>query len=299
VLDCVLSESMDCTKCTSRCVSKPKGQKGGRLSPFELLACELPAMLRSISNDSKFADMLERLVGKAQKAASASGTKLEQGSINNNRGELNEVLVYLFGLAHINEVNHGKKTTFVPIKMPSSTEGRRFGSIFQKPSQKALEGVPIRFPNPDLLVVSSPAITSSRPSQLLFQNVTGLKKRNLQVIIGDFREGYMAIMGKIRPSDVAAVISMKTTTRPDRRYICLYESESIKSVFSRLGKKVRYFVFGLKLTKQDKKVLEAPPVACIADPGCTSFVPRIDGVFDIRTVGDLHTSLDEILNNWP
>lgn len=279
---------MSCDSCRDPCISRVPHQVNARLKPRQFFICRFPSIRENITPETELAGILQMLVDEAVATASLLGLSLGQGSINRNRGEIYEMLLYLYAWESVNTFNATNGTNYFLVKLPSSTPSNRFVQFFTTRTRECFRNVPIYLPNPDLLAIHPSFDVSDNPP---------LDTNNTESTVQSFVDGYRHFRGRIEPEDVVAVVSIKTTTRPDRRYQCIYEAHVIDSIFQRVDTYVPYFVFGLSLTQADKEVMQSPPVQCISCPDCNDFRPIIDKDYDITRIGNCSNAITEVLSH--
>lgn len=134
----------------------------------------------------------------------------------------------------------------------------------------------IFFPSPDFIVAEI-----SNPE--LFPEIKRLLKKQSQD--PESLDIYQLVKGKLKASEVKAVISLKTSNRPDRRYQPSFEAAIIKAIGYITRQNWKYFMVASELTRADKKLFEE--AVSPHEIALKSDAKLVDGLFLYKTKQDL------------
>lgn len=256
-----------CGQCVDLCVKK--NQWGNAtVKSFSFYECVMPSF--GELDVYRIETLLDSFVKLAKEVADNRGLKLGQGSINRNRGEWFELLLFNAMWNKLKQFNEQHRCSLKLVKLPSSIEGHRFWDLFSKSICKDLKNLKLFLANPDFLIIDD-----------------GLPQSHSSSVIESFRNGHKKYFGKLNIANVVSIFSVKTTTRPDRRYICVHEAEVIRAMFLRHNSFTPYVVLGLDLTEKDKIVLNSPSVLEIINPVYEDeLIPLISATRDMIKLAD-------------
>ena len=106
---------------------------------------------------------------------------------------------------------------------------------------------------------------------------------------------YLSYFGKVKPVDLEAVISIKTSARPDRRYQPLYESNAVKALLNRYSHQIKFIVIDLQRNKKNELVYRSTSIISATNDK-ELFKPSIDKSMILETIKDVE-SVIEYINN--
>lgn len=269
-----------CRQCLNPCVQRNRWGNA-TVKTFSFFECVMPSF--GGLNDYRIEDLLDSIVKLAKDVArNKIGLEIRQGSINRNRGEWFELLLFNAMWNEIQDFNSKHDISLQVIRLPSSRKGRRFWNLFIEDISRDLENLKIFIANPDFIVVDYEPLHI--PSKSLLES---------------FKNDYQRYFGKLQIDNLVGILSAKTTTRPDRRYICVHEAEVIRAMFLRHNSFAPYIVLGLDLTDADKIVLKSPSALEIIDPTYRDeLIPLISSIRDIVTLADASRVISDIENAY-
>lgn len=167
------------------------------------------------------------------------GYALTDGALNNAGGNWHESIMEVSFMEGLQEVNAASGQHFVAIRMPMSgarNQGdsySRFLDLFRPEAYQPggrLEWFADKlehtyFPSPDLVLVriDDPEVV---------KRLNAVAERDAEA---DNYRVYRLLGGTLQADQVMGTVSLKTSTRPDRRYQAMYEAEMVKSISRRAG----------------------------------------------------------------
>lgn len=185
----------------------------------------------------------------------------KDGSLNNCIGRWNEYLATLY-LSEIAQEIYQKDGRLVAIfSIPNTSIDRnkvssKFLSLFDLSefspggSLHAIGDIQrgIIFPSPDFIVVLL------NENSYLINEVQNLIQQQAQ---DPGKLGvYRLLRGKLKANEIKAVLSLKTSNRPDRRYQPSFEAAMIKAVKEAANLHWKYFMVASELTPADQNLFE-------------------------------------------
>ncbi|MDB9313931.1 Cfr10I/Bse634I family restriction endonuclease [Spirulina sp. CS-785/01] len=183
----------------------------------------------------------------------------EVGALNNAIGRWNEFIATTLFTQIALEFNQDSSTKVAIFSLPNSKitglDSAKSYSQFinlldlnqsQNSGIKKLEQIQnnIFFPSPDYVIV-----TSKRNIKDQFDEI--LQRQALRPDILDF---YTFLEGSLMSSEIRAVLSLKTSNRPDRRYQPLFEAAIVKAIAYLLAQNWKYYMVASDLTEGDYTV---------------------------------------------
>lgn len=265
-----------CSQCLDQCVKRNKRSGNATIKSFSFYECVMPSFGKL--DNYKIEGLLDSFVELAKEVARNKGLKLGQGSINRNRGEWFELLLFRAMWNELQEFNAKYESTLKVVRLPSSTKRHRFWDLFKKDVSGDLKNLKVFIANPDFVVIDY-----------------GIPQPPHTSLIESFKSGHKKYFGKLHIANIVSIFSAKTTTRPDRRYICVHEAEVIRALFLRHNSFAPYVVLGLDLTEADKMVLNSPSVLEIIDPSYKDkLIPLISSIRDMVKLADASKVISDI-----
>lgn len=183
------------------------------------------------------------------------------GALNNSVGRWNEFIATSLFSEIALDINQNNPKCIVIFSLPNSQIAKtdtgetssKFLTLFnpeELTEGKSLSKIApfkqrIFLPSPDYIiaVINNRQISAEIPS-LLKEQV-----RNPHRL-----EVYNVLQGKLNVEDVKAVISLKTSNRPDRRYQPLFEAAMIKAMRYILQQDWKYYMVASELSDADKTI---------------------------------------------
>jgi hypothetical protein len=183
------------------------------------------------------------------------------GSLNNSVGRWNEFIATSLFSEIALDINENNKTCIVIFSLPNSQipktdtgeTSSKFLTLFnpeELTDGKSLSKIApfkqrIFLPSPDYII----AAINNRKISAAIQSI--LRE---QVRKPDSLEVYNFLQGKLNVEDVKAVISLKTSNRPDRRYQPLFEAAMIKAMRYILQQNWKYYMVASELSDADQTI---------------------------------------------
>jgi hypothetical protein len=204
------------------------------------------------------------------------------GSLNNSAGRWNE---FSFIISGHNSISRLRDDIYI-VKLASESS-IKFWEIYSPEAREAFdsllkiyheENIFLRCSTPDFVLVKKgilPRVPQPGPS--FIEELGGL---------------YKSIEGRCGAEDVKAFISIKNSTRPDRRYQILYEANVTKFASKYIHSPqnpLRYYAVG-EISTEDAQVFKAPLLSSLqASEFSLDSVesPVVDGAIAISTIADL------------
>lgn len=224
----------------------------------------LPQINQKISQDVPVDQIVEWIRNEVKAAYFKEfGENPKTGALNNSTGRWNEFIAIgsLRKIAIEINRNNQECIAIFPIEN-SKVESKRkeqMSSVFLNLFDKSefsrshdLEAISkikhrIFFPSPDFIVAQiSDSKLASDIKELLGKQSQDPENRDI----------YQLVKGKLKASEVKAVISLKTSNRPDRRYQPSFEAAIIKAIGHVTQQDWKYFMVVSDLTPADKKLFK-------------------------------------------
>jgi hypothetical protein len=185
----------------------------------------------------------------------------ELGALNKVVGDWNEFIATSLLSQIVLEINQERMIYVAVFALPSSRlqkEGTdevssKFLSLFSNndltPGIGLAKIAPFRnqifLPSPDYIIL---VLSRSDIAQLIQPILEG------QVRNPDSLDLYNFFKGKLHAEDMKAVVSLKTSNRPDRRYQPLFEAAMIKAMGYALEQNWRYYMVASELSSADMTI---------------------------------------------
>lgn len=231
------------------------------------------------------------------------GYNPQVGSLNNSAGRWNELIATTMLSEITLKVNQKIENTFyiVTFQLPKSrlknkTNHQLSSQILNlfEPSDfdrgKLLEKISgfkdqIFMPSPDYIiaVIRQEFISSIQP---LLQH---------QAEDPDNLEIYQFLERKLKPDNIKAIISLKTSNRSDRRYQPLFEAAMLKAISYALNQNWKYYMVSSELSSADETIFET----AIAPHGLVlgKNFKLVDGTYNFTQKKDLVNLVEEAIKN--
>ena len=201
-----------------------------------------------ISKDMSFLECLDALSNLAKIAAIQTyGAAPHPGSLNNCRGQWFELIFYKFFWEVIKK-RGGEDIDF--LRMPSATNNMKITNLFLPEQNDEVRKIRPATSNPDYLVLAN-----------LDNLLTDLKHRtwyeNFQNV--DF-------FGKVDLTKISAFLSIKTTSRPDRKYQLLHEANMVKAICSvSYNHNIKFVAVDLESKKANKEAFQSSSILSMVE----------------------------------
>ncbi|CCQ54389.1 MAG: Cfr10I/Bse634I family restriction endonuclease [Crocosphaera sp.] len=178
-----------------------------------------------------------------------------------------------------NKNNHQLSSQILNLFHPSSfNKGQLLEQISQFKDQ-------IFMPSPDYIIAVIPQkfIPSIQP---LLQH---------QAENPDNLEIYQFLESKLKPNNIKAIISLKTSNRSDRRYQPLFEAAMLKAISYTLHQNWKYYMVSSELSSADNTIFET----AIAPHGLVlgKNLKLVDGTYNFTQKEDLLKFVKEAIND--
>lgn len=189
-----------------------------------------------ISKEMSFLECLDAMSYVGRKAKiETDGRPPAQGSLNNCRGQWFELIFYKYFWEEI-KITKGKGIDF--LRMPSATKGKKITKLFLPEQNKKIRELRPATSNPDYLALAD-----------LDDLLTDTEKRTWYENFN-----HVEFFGKVDLTKVKAIVSIKTSSRPDRRYQLLHEANMMKTLCSvSYNHKIQFVVVELESKKANEE----------------------------------------------
>lgn len=250
-------------------------------------------IVEKLNNNSSIQDILNWMRQETSKAFRKKYNKNpELGALNKVVGDWNEFIATSLLSQIVLEMNQENMINIAVFALPNSRlpkEGTdevssRFLSLFSNndltPGIGLAKIAPFRnqifLPSPDYIIL---VLSRSDTAQLIQPLLEG------QVRNPDSLDLYNFFKGKLHPEDIKAVVSLKTSNRPDRRYQPLFEAAMIKAMGYALEQNWRYYMVASELSSADMTIFST----AIAPHGIAlqQNLNLVDGTYRYNRKGDL------------
>ena len=289
----------ECRRCpyAMPCVSQPSGANL-RIAPRTVFDCIFSGSTLS-GSISTLLTSVEQQVRSAADArfGAGSGSRLS-GGINNARGEW---LEYALKVIFWNSaVEHGNGNTVI-VKLPNAAQ-LQFRDLYEPRAKAYLDelfqslkdrGMDMQMSNPDFICVTGLPEESELPSDLV-----GANEQSMDMLDA----AHERLIGKCNADAIPFVITVKTSTRPDRRYQIVHEANVVKSLVAHLGGRfwnrdlytAFYAMISSRVSPADRNALRNPATYTLVQVNWTP-VPLVDEVYQIDFVDDVREIVRELL----
>lgn len=231
--------AINCAECGNPCiVENDSGIALGKLEFFKCIFPSISDIYCSCDVESVNTAITEKAI---QCSMSIYGKAPKTGSLNNCRGEWNELLFLDSVLTTLNRPGYEE---YDVVKMPAARKGSMFFDLFEKNMKERIKSLKLSFSNPDFLIIK----LNEKTKNMKFKS----RGDHAQALIAKFKD--KSYFGKIEPTDIVCFLSLKTSNRPDRRYQPLHEANSLKAIADQLGIYYRYIAVATDNSKKDDDV---------------------------------------------
>lgn len=290
-------ECIDCPYATP-CVSRPRERANLRITPGVVFDCIFNGT--TLSGDiSTLLDSVERQVRSAADArfGAGNGSRLG-GGINNARGEwLEDALKVIFWNA---AVEHSDGNAVI-VKLPNAAQ-LQFRDLYEPRAKGYLDelfqslkdrGMDMQMSNPDFICV-----TGLEDSDDTAAEPITVSEQSMQML----DSAYENLVGQCNADAIPFVITVKTSTRPDRRYQIVHEANVVKSLVAHLGGRfwnrdlytAFYAMIASRVSPADRNALRNPATHTLVQVNWTP-VPLVDEVYQISSVDNVQETVQELL----
>jgi len=227
------------------------------------------------TSDMRFLDILKSFEEISNNSAIKNfGIKPHPGSINNCMGRWFELLFFKFFNEFLSAYSTKDKLKEI-CKLPSAKDSKKFMDLFVERQKTLLKKINPSTSNPDFIILDN-LTKSVYPVGLTwiekFQNTS--------------------FFGNIDMQNIAAIISIKTSARPDRRYQQLYEANLVKAIALRFRKKVKFLSITLHENIKNEEVYYSPSIISIVQGG--TLEPSIDKSATLDKISDIKQIIEII-----
>ena len=225
-----------------------------------------------ISEDYSFFECLDALSEIAKTAAIQTyDVPPHPGSINNCRGQWFELIFYKFFWEEIKK-HRGKGIDF--LRMPSATKNMKITDLFLPEQNEKVRKLRPATSNPDYLVLTN-----------LEDLLTDLKNRTWYENFQD-----VDFFGRVDLKKITAFLSIKTTSRPDRKYQLLHEANMVKTICSAsYNHNIKFVVVELESKKANQEAFQSSSIMSMVENKHlgTGLCKTIDSSITINMISDV------------
>ena len=196
-----------------------------------------------ISEDLSFLECLDALCIIAKKAGEQTYDKPpSQESLNNCRGQWFELIFFKYFWEEIKE-HKGEGRDF--LRMPSASGKKKITDLFLPEQNEEVRKLRPATSNPDYLVLSNlDYLLTDLEEKTWYENFTE----------DDF-------FGKVDLEKIHAILSIKTSSRPDRRYQLLHEANMMKTICSvTYDHNIKFVVIELESKKANVEAFQSSSI---------------------------------------
>lgn len=248
----------------------------------------------SIPGASRLDDALIAIQRVVEAEARTFGCTINSNAFNNARGAWFEMLLY----THFYNLSIQSQRYFI-FRIPNVNQFA-FTHFFNDEVRERLgeleqhlrnQMITLKMSNPDFLCVDLNTVSPTVKSEILsLQSVSNFDVQKL----ADIENVYLKFAGACNFDSIRFAISVKTSTRPDRRYQFIHEGNIIKALTAHLQTRFWRTDFGIKFyaltnnepTVADREVLKTAAISSITNVFASS-VRAVDEVYWIQTSSDL------------
>jgi hypothetical protein len=263
-----------CSRCSSKsCIHKDDGSISVR--SIEIFKEYLAFYRGKLPEDRNVISIVEDCTSIAVNASrNKYGVNPTKDSLKNCRGRWFE-LVFCSVIAELRDDLIKTRRVLVPLPV-ARLETMEWWHLLNVEERKRVSGLKTFSSNPDMVCVE------------VHENLLGQVVETIDPIQLWSGKTWNRLEGKLSLANVKAFASLKTSMRPDRRYLSLFEAVTVKAVASYFGVKIKYYVVCPKFTPADLKVFRAKT---LHDQFSSEAVDRL---FTFNKVGDLYSIVREI-----
>lgn len=207
-------------------------------------------------------------------------TPTKSGSLNNSKGEWFELLFLDQSLIELTNPCYSDYDMF---KIPSAIEGHKYWDLFPEPVCRRIESLNLHLSNPDFIL-------TKLPDSLKSKKYTPAKGR-MKSLLDRYED--TSFFGEMDPSKIVCNFSVKTHTRPDRRYQHLHEGNVLKAIASRVGSPLPYVVVTTETKEKDEVIFKSSSIASITGNDQKP-TPAIDQVVRVKKFSDIRRVISDI-----
>ena len=290
----------ECRACpyAGPCVSRPQESANLRITPRTAFDC----IFKGVALSGDMATLLSSVEQQVRSAADArfgigSGSGLT-GGINNSRGEwLEDALKVIFWNA---AVEHSDGNAVI-VKLPNAAQ-LQFRDLYEPRAKGYLDelfqslkdrGMDMQMSNPDFICVTGLA----DGKDAMTKPIT-VSEQSMQML----DSAYEKLIGQCNADAIPFVITVKTSTRPDRRYQIVHEANVVKSLVAHLGGRfwnrdlytAFYAMIASRVSPADRNALRNPATHTLVQVNWTP-VPLVDEIYQISSVDNVRATVRELL----
>ena len=290
----------ECRACpyATPCVSRPQESANLRITPRTAFDC----IFNGVTLSGDILTLLSRVEQQVRSAADArfgagSGSGLT-GGINNSRGEwLEDALKVIFWNS---AVEHSDGNAAI-VKLPNAAQ-LQFRDLYEPRAKGYLDelfqslkdrGMDMQMSNPDFICVTGLEDGDDTVAEPI--TVSGQSMQMLD-------NAYEKLIGQCNADEIPFVITVKTSTRPDRRYQIAHEANVVKSLVAHLGGRfwnrdlytAFYAMIASRVSPADRNALRNPATHTLVQVNWTP-VPLVDEVYQISSVDSVQETVQELL----
>ena len=281
------------------CVSRPHEAANLRIAPRTAFDC----IFKGVALSGDAATLLSSVEQQVRSAADAqfgtgSGSRLT-GGINNARGEwLEDALKVIFWNSAVEHSNGNS----VIVKLPNAAQ-LQFRDLYEPRAKGYLDelfqslkdrGMDMQMSNPDFICVTG----LSDGNDTTREPIT-VSEQSMQML----DSAYENLIGQCSADAIPFVITVKTSTRPDRRYQIVHEANVVKSLVAHLGGRfwnrdlytAFYAMIASRVSPADRNALRNPATHTLVQVNWTP-VPLVDEVYQISSVDNVRETVRELLD---
>jgi len=257
-----------CSVCSDiRCVTKQG--RNIRINSIVIFTEYLNSLNNRIPESKKVTAIIDEL---AKVAINASITKYGKNptkdSLKNCRGRWLELVFSTAVTTLSDELWKSRVIIFpLPVARLGATE---WWQLLNERERTMIMQLQVHSSNPDMIVIKVP--------QGLEQKIVRTKDP-VELWSG---ATWKQLKGRISIRDVISFGSLKTSLRPDRRYLSLFEAITLKAIASFFRTKIKYFVICPRFSSADRKILKGKT---LHDRFSSE---AVDYLFSFRTMKDLY-----------
>jgi len=251
----------------SKFVSMPKGK------PVAVNARDLFLDFEEfISEELSFVECLDTLEYVAKRSGNQIYSKApSQPSINNCRGQWFELIFFKYFWKEINK-HQGDRLDF--LRTPSATNGKKITDLFLPEQNEEIRKLRPATSNPDYLVLSNLEILITDLGNPWYENFKQVK-----------------FFGKVDLTKVVAFLSIKTSSRPDRKYQLLHEANMVKTICSvPFNHKIKFIVVELESKPQNEEAFESSSILSMLEEKYehTGLSKTVDHSITVQKISDVN-----------
>ena len=221
------------------------------------------------------------------------------GGLSNARGEW---LENILGLVFWNTAAQASLGRTAIVKLPSASR-LKFHDLFEPRSREYLEelfeslardDIAMEMSNPDFICVTDvPDELTSYFSDELTMSYNTVEKLGV---------AYQMLVGKCHADTIPFVLTVKTSTRPDRRYQMVHEANVVKTLMAHLAGRfwnrdlqLKFYVMVAEgVSDSDRRVLRNPATYSLVHVSWPP-VALIDDVFEIGSVSQVESTIRDLV----